>query len=58
MPGLPPPVDLESTAEDLIARYAARWGIEQAFADAARSWESVRPAIGHVAPSSGRRRSG
>jgi DDE family transposase len=34
MPGLPPPVDLESTAEDLMARYAARWGIEQAFADA------------------------
>ena len=26
--------DLESTAEDLVARYAARWGIEQAFADA------------------------
>jgi hypothetical protein len=26
--------DLESSAEDLVARYAARWGIEQAFADA------------------------
>jgi SRSO17 transposase len=26
--------DLESTAEDLVARNAARWGIEQAFADA------------------------
>jgi SRSO17 transposase len=26
--------DLESTAEDLVARYAARWGIEQTFADA------------------------
>jgi hypothetical protein len=26
--------DLESTAEELVARYAARWGIEQAFADA------------------------
>jgi hypothetical protein len=26
--------DLESAAEDLVARYAARWGIEQAFADA------------------------
>jgi hypothetical protein len=26
--------DLESTAEDLVARYAARWGIEQAFAHA------------------------
>jgi hypothetical protein len=26
--------DLESTAEDLVARYASRWGIEQAFADA------------------------
>jgi hypothetical protein len=26
--------DLESAAEDLVARYASRWGIEQAFADA------------------------
>ena len=26
--------DLESSAEDLVARYAFRWGIEQAFADA------------------------
>jgi hypothetical protein len=26
--------DLESTAEDLVARYASRWGIEHAFADA------------------------
>ena len=26
--------DLESSAEDLVARYAARWGIEQAIADA------------------------
>ena len=26
--------DLNSTAEDLVARYASRWGIEQAFADA------------------------
>jgi hypothetical protein len=26
--------DLESTPEDLVARYASRWGIEQAFADA------------------------
>jgi hypothetical protein len=26
--------DLHSTAEDLVARYAARWGVEQAFADA------------------------
>ena len=26
--------DLESSAEDLVARYASRWGIEQAFADA------------------------
>ena len=26
--------DLESPAEDVVARYAARWGIEQAFADA------------------------
>jgi DDE superfamily endonuclease len=26
--------DLESTAQDLVARYASRWGIEQAFADA------------------------
>jgi hypothetical protein len=35
MPGpATPPVDLESTAEDLMARCAARWGIEQAFADA------------------------
>ena len=28
--------DLESTAEDLVARYASRWGIEQALADAPR----------------------
>ena len=27
-------IDLESAVEDLIARYASRWGIEQAFADA------------------------
>jgi hypothetical protein len=26
--------DLDSAAEDLVARYASRWGIEQAFADA------------------------
>jgi hypothetical protein len=26
--------DLETAAEDLVARYASRWGIEQAFADA------------------------
>jgi len=26
--------DLESLPEDLVARYASRWGIEQAFADA------------------------
>ena len=26
--------DLDSSAEDLVARYASRWGIEQAFADA------------------------
>jgi hypothetical protein len=26
--------DLESAAEDVVARYASRWGIEQAFADA------------------------
>ena len=26
--------DLESSAENLVARYASRWGIEQAFADA------------------------
>ena len=26
--------DLESSAEDLVAHYASRWGIEQAFADA------------------------
>jgi SRSO17 transposase len=26
--------DVESSAEDLVARYASRWGIEQAFADA------------------------
>jgi hypothetical protein len=26
--------DLESSAEDRVARYASRWGIEQAFADA------------------------
>jgi hypothetical protein len=42
--------DLESAAEDLVARYASRWGIEQAFAMPARSSASVRPASGHVAP--------
>jgi hypothetical protein len=26
--------DLESAVEDVVARYASRWGIEQAFADA------------------------
>ena len=26
--------DLTSSAEDLVARYGSRWGIEQAFADA------------------------
>jgi hypothetical protein len=26
--------DLDSSAEDLVARYASPWGIEQAFADA------------------------
>ena len=26
--------DLDSSAEDVVARYASRWGIEQAFADA------------------------
>ena len=50
--------DLESSAEDLVARYASRWGIEQAFADPARSSVWARPAIGHVAPSSGRCRLG
>jgi hypothetical protein len=50
--------DLESSAEDLVARYGSRWGIEQAFADAARSSASVRPAIGPVAPWNGRCPSG
>ena len=54
--------DLESSAEDLVARYASRWGIEQAFADArqiiARSSEWVRPAIEPVAPWNERCRSG
>jgi hypothetical protein len=50
--------DLESAAEDLVARCASRWGIEQAFADARQIIASVRPVIGHVAPWNGRCRSG
>ena len=50
--------DLESSAEDLVARYASRWGIEQAFADARQIIGVARPAIGPVAPSNGPCRSG
>ncbi len=42
--------DLESAAEDLVARYASRWGIEQAFADARQIIGVGEAAIGHVAP--------
>jgi hypothetical protein len=47
--------DLESAAEDLVARYASRWGIEQAFADARqiigvgearnRTWRAVERTV-------------
>jgi hypothetical protein len=50
--------DLESSAEDLVARYASRWGIEQAFADARQIIGVAKPAIGHVAPWNGPCRSG
>jgi len=39
---------MDSSAEDLVARYASRWGIEQASADARQIMGSVRPAIGHA----------
>ena len=50
--------DLESSAEDLVARYPSRWAIEQAFADARQIVESARSAIGHAAPWNGRCLSG
>jgi hypothetical protein len=48
--------DLGSTAEDLVARYAARWGIEQAFADARQivgvgeARNRTRPAVERTVP--------
>jgi hypothetical protein len=48
--------DLESAAEDLVARYASRWGIEQAFADARQALgvgearNRVRPAVERTVP--------
>ena len=48
--------DLESTAEELVARYAARWGIEQAFADArqimgvGQARNRLRPAVERTVP--------
>jgi len=54
--------DLESSAEDLVARYASRWGIEQAFAEpsptpaTSSAWASR--AIGHAVPSNRRCPSG
>jgi len=50
--------DLESSAEDLVARYAFRWGIEQAFADARQIVGVGEAQIGHGAPWNGRCRSG
>jgi hypothetical protein len=50
--------DLESTAEDLVARYTSRWGIEQAFADARQIIGVGQAAIGHAAPWNERCRSG
>ena len=45
--------DLESSAEDLVARYASRWGIEQAFADARQTigvGDRTRRAVERTAP--------
>ena len=48
--------DLESAAEDLVAPYAARWGIEQAFADARQivgvgeARNRTRPAVERTVP--------
>ena len=58
--------DLESSAEDLVARYASRWGIEQAFADArqivgvgeAQGYCKVDLAVGGVSCLTRARRSG
>ena len=36
----------------LVARYATRWAIEQAFANAATSWAPARPATASGSPSS------
>ena len=50
--------DLESSAEDLVARYAARWGIERTSPTPARSSAWAMPATGPVAPWNGPCRSG
>ena len=42
--------DLESSAEDLVARYASRWEIDRASPTPARSSAWARPAIGPAAP--------
>lgn len=48
--------DLVSEAEDLVARYAARWGIEQSFADARQilgvgeARNRLRPAVERTIP--------
>jgi hypothetical protein len=42
--------DLDSSAEDLVACYGSRWGIEQAFADARQIIGVGETAIAHVAP--------
>ena len=49
--------DLAAGAAALITRYAGRWSIEQAFADAATSWARARPATAPAAPSSAPSRS-
>jgi hypothetical protein len=49
-------IDLDSSAEDLVARYASRWGIEQAFADARQiigigeARNRIRRAVQRAAP--------
>ena len=48
--------DLESSAEDLVARYASRWGIEQAFADARQILGVGQARFGGVHALVGRRR--
>jgi hypothetical protein len=49
--------DLAASPVALVARYAAPWGIEQAFADARNVLAPARPAAASGAPSSAPSRS-